>query len=100
MLYQKTNTPYIGVFKLGSGEEFIGRVVEETAISYTIEKPRCLVPTQQGLQFAPFMMLADQGANVNIPKPVIHSTPAPAWSSAYETNITGIALPQKSSIIS
>lgn len=97
---QKQNTPYIQVFKMNSGEEFIGKVVDETVVSYTITKPMCLVPAERGLQFAPFMMLADQDKPVTVPKPVIYSTPSEKLIAQYESVTSGIAIPAKSSIIS
>ena len=99
MLLNKQDTPYIRVFKLGSGEEFIGKVVSETVVSYNVSKPMCLVPTEKGLQFAPFMMLADQSSEVVIPKPVIYSAPADSLTTQYESVTSGIALPKKSAIL-
>lgn len=100
LMHPKQEVPYIGVFKLSSGDEFISRVIDENALEYTFEKPRCLVPTQNGLQFAPLMMLGDVNANVIIPKPLIHTKPSDALLSQYESVISGIVLPKKSSIIS
>lgn len=100
MLRSIQEVPYIGVFKLSSGDEFISRVVEETSTEYTFEKPRCLVPTQNGLQFAPLMMLGDVNANVVIPKPLIRTKPSDALLSQYESVISSILLPKKSGIIS
>lgn len=95
----KTQCPYIGTFKLSSGEEFICKVVEETDTSYAVLKPLCLVSTQQGVQFAPLLLLGSPDERVHIPKPVIHSLPAESQISQYESMTSGIALPKKSSII-
>ena len=100
MLLQKQTLPYIGVFKLNSGEEFIGTVVEESMVSYTISKPRCLVQTDKGLQFAPLIMMADLEGTAVVPKPVITAAPNPGLLTQYESLISGIALPAKSGIIS
>lgn len=99
MLQNKQEVPFIGVFKLSSGEEFIGKVIEETVVSYIVSKPRCLVQAQQGLSFAPLMMLGDPSANVSVPKPVIHTRPMEALSTQYESSISGISIPQKSAIL-
>ena len=100
MLQQKQQTlPYIGVFKLNSGEEFIAKVVDETMVSLTVSKPLCMVPTERGYQFAPLMMMADLDANVQIPKPVMQGKPNDQLLNQYESATSGIALPQKSSII-
>ena len=100
MLQQKQqDTPYIGIFKLSSGEEFIGKVINETMMAYTITKPLCLVPTERGTQFAPLMMLGDPDQPVTVPKPIIHCKPHETLIGQYESITTGIALPQKSGII-
>ncbi len=91
--------PYIQVFKLGTGEEFIAKVTEETMISYTVTKPLCMVPTESGLRFAPLMMMANMDKSVSIPKPVIHAEPATELEQQYESVTTGVALPKKQGII-
>ena len=100
MLLKKQNTvPYVGVFKIASGEEFIGRVVAESATMYTISKPLCMVGTDKGFQFAPFIMMGNMDADVELPKPVIHTEPNTQILDQYETATSPIALPKKSSII-
>lgn len=100
MLTSKTqDTPFIGVFKLATGEEFIAKVVEETMLGYKVEKPLCMVQAERGLAFAPLMMMADSTKSINIPKPVITATPAPELAAKYEGATSTIALPKKSGII-
>lgn len=101
MLTQKQKTtPYISVFKLHTGEELIATVIEETSTELIVKHPLCMVPTDKGMQFAPFLMMAEQGKPVTISKPVLaHTPPSPTLESQYESVTTGIALPQKSSII-
>jgi hypothetical protein len=100
MLKETIKTPYVAVFKLSSGEEFICKVTEETVDSYTVSKPLTIAQTPQGMQFVPIMILSDQNRNVTIPKPIIAGFPAPEVESQYESITTGIALPKKSAIIS
>lgn len=96
MLQQKPkDTPYIGVFKTQAGEEFIGKVVEETMIAYKVEKPLCMIGTEQGLRFAPFLMMADPDKAINVPKPVITATPPAQLESQYEQATSSIALPRR-----
>lgn len=96
MLTPKTqDTPYIGIFKTGAGEEFIGKVVEETMMAYHIKNPLCMVATQQGFQFAPFVMMADPDKPIVVPKPVITGIPADKLQEQYEQAITPIALIKK-----
>ena len=100
MLLQKQQTlPYISVFKISSGEEFITKVVSETDTSYTISKPLCMVGTDRGFQFAPFMMMADMDDDIIIPKPVIQGKPSKLLLEQYETSTSPIAMPKKSSIV-
>ena len=102
MLTQKQkNTPYIGIFKLSTGEEIITNVVEETSSSFMIKNPLCMVPTQKGYQFAPLLMMADAEKLVSLNKASVVATTLPVveLEGQYESITTGIALPQKSSII-
>jgi hypothetical protein len=101
MLKTKIELPYIGVFKLNSGEEFIGKVIEDNITSYVISKPLTIVQVPgQGPQFAPLVMMADADKPITVPKPIIAALPSAALESQYESITSGIALPQKSSIIS
>jgi len=100
MLLKKQNTvPYVGIFKIASGEEFIGKVVAETAIMYTVSKPLCMVGTDKGFQFAPFIMMGDMDADVEIPRPVIQTMPNSKILEQYESATSPIALPNTRSII-
>jgi hypothetical protein len=94
MLAQKPKeTPYIAIFKTGSGEEFIGKVVEETMLSYNVLSPLCMVATDKGFQFAPFMMMANGEEPVSIPKPIITGRPDKKLEAQYEQILSPIALP-------
>lgn len=96
MLAQKQpELPYISVFKTAAGEEFVGKVVEETTMAYHVKSPLCMVPTEQGLRFAPFIMMADPEKAITIPKPVITATPAPKLQEQYEQAISPIQLLKK-----
>lgn len=96
MLTQKPqDTPYISIFKTQAGEEFIGKVVEETMMAYTVKSPLCMVPTERGMQFAPFMFMADPDKGITIPKPMITAPAAPKLQDQYEQAITPIALIKK-----
>lgn len=100
MLIPKQQTlPYIAVFKLSSGEEFVCKVIDENAVSYTVMKPLTIGQTAKGVQFVPVLVLADQEKGIVLPKPIIRGEASPELESQYESITTGIALPQKSSII-
>ncbi len=99
LLQKQKELPYISVFKMPSGEEFLCKVIEETATHYVVSKPLTLGQTATGFKFIPVMMLADPEKNVTIPKPVMTGEPTANLESQYETMVSGIALPQKSAII-
>jgi hypothetical protein len=92
LISKPKETPYIGVFKTGTGEEFIARVTEETSDYFKVEKPLCMVGTEQGLRFAPFLMMADPDKAVILPKPMITADPAKQLQSQYEQATSSIVL--------
>lgn len=101
MLVQKQKSlPYISIFKTQSGEEFIAKVTEETMVSFTIEKPLSMVMGERGLQFAPFLMMADMEKSMTLPKPVITASPQQSVEEQYESVTSKIVVPKKQSIIS
>lgn len=97
MLKQKL--PYIAIFKTNAGEEFVAEVVEESGDAYQVKHPLCIVMGDAGVRFAPYLMMADPNHSINIPKPIITADPIESIISQYKSITTGIALPQKSSII-
>ena len=99
MLQPKQTTPYIGEFKLQTGEEIIAKVVEDNIAHIVVSKPLTIMNTQQGPQFVPVMFMADHDKPVTFPKPIIKGEPSEAVVSQYESMTTGIALPQKQSIL-
>lgn len=101
MLLQKQTTPYIRVFKLVTGEEIITKVTKEDEKNYTIEKPLQMAMTQRGLQFAPVAMMMDPDKSIELSKEkiVFQGPPVSELENQYESATTGIALPQKSGII-
>jgi hypothetical protein len=101
MLLQKKDTSYIRVFKLSTGEEIIAGVSEETSTAIMIKNPLQMVMGQRGPQFGPFMVMADPGKTISLNRSLIVATTTPLveLESQYESITTGIALPQKSSII-
>ena len=67
MLKETQQTPYISIFKLIGGEEFICKVVQETTDTYVVSKPLTIGQTSQGVHFIPVLMMADQEKDVVIP---------------------------------
>lgn len=102
MLLDKQKTlPYNLVFKLTTGEEVIAKVIADNLLEYVIEKPLQMVMGNQGPQFAPFMIMADQDKSFPINKNsiVAKGLPNPKLEEQYETLTSSIALPKKPSII-
>lgn len=95
----KSTTPYLAILKVSSGDEVIGEIVEETSEHILVKNPLVFVQTPQGVQFAPFMIMADMSTPVKIPKPVISAKPSDAVETPYRSATSGIALPQAKSII-
>ena len=102
MLTQKQkDTPYIGVFKLSTGEEIIASVIDITSEAVTIKNPLTMAVGERGLQFAPFMIMADSSKPISVTRSLVVATtyPTTGLETQYESITSGIALPQKSSII-
>ena len=96
MLVSKPQTvPYIGIFKTQAGEEFIGKIINETMDYYEVKSPLCMIATDKGFQFAPLLMMADPEKPVFVPKPTIIATPAKKLEEQYEQAITPIQLIQR-----
>jgi hypothetical protein len=101
MLVDKKKDPYIRVFKLATGEEIITKVVNETDTKYEVEKPLQLSMGDKGLQFAPISILLDFEKVMIIEKLniIYQGAASDKMENSYESATTGIALPQKGSII-
>jgi hypothetical protein len=95
LLEKPKEVPYIAIFKTAAGEEFIARVVDETIMGYKVEKPLCMVATETGLRFAPFLMMADPDKTISIPKPIITGTPENKLEEQYKQATSSIALPRR-----
>jgi len=93
--------PFVAVFKLETGEEIIAKIIHETETGYAVKNPLQMIMGQRGAQFAPWMMMADPNKAIDIKKSSIigETTAEPGLESQYESITTGIALPQKSSIV-
>ena len=85
--------PYIAVLKLPSGEELIGKIVSKTMTEYVVNKPLVLVNTQQGVQFAPLMLMADQSSDIILRNVCAEATPVKQLETDYQSAVSGIALP-------
>ena len=97
----KENLPNIKVFKMCSGEEIITKVSGVTDNEFIVENPLQLTPGPNGLQFAPYLLMAQQDKSFLLSRSAIAASANPSLEveNQYESVTTGIALPKKSSII-
>jgi len=80
--------------KLTSGEEMIGRLVEEKSDKVIIEKPRMITMMEQGLGLGPFMFSVgvDQKAVINMHTVTCITKTHVDFSKQYTEGTTGIKL--------
>ena len=63
--YKKHDTITV---KINSGDEIVGRFVEENDTTLTIQKPLALMATQQGIGLGPYAFTVPQGADIRLNK--------------------------------
>jgi len=97
----KEKLPYIRIFKMITGDEIIAKVVEETTDEFLVEKALHLVQGQQGIQFAPYLILADPDKQFSINKNLVpaNAPPVDKLVTQYLSLTSGIQIQQKGSII-
>ena len=88
-------------FKLVNGDEIVGRVVEETHDSYTINKPCTVMPSQQGLGLIQSLFTGDLNKTVALEKRFVmmHAPTIKDVENHYIKTTTGIEPVSKGSII-
>lgn len=92
----------IVVFKVSTGEEIVGKFVEEKAEGFVLDKPCTVIPSQQGIGLMQSLMCADINIKVTLNKnTVIMSAPAIDRIQAhYIQTTTGIQTQSAGGIIS
>jgi len=80
--------------KLTSGEELIGKLVEEGPMHYKVSKPMVLTAGQQGLGMAPYLFTVNPEKDVRISKSNITVCEATdkQFADTYISGTTGIAM--------
>lgn len=80
--------------KLVSGEELIGKLVEDTATHYAVERPLTLVITPKGMGLQSWLLTVDPMKTVHIPKDrvLVCEATIKDMSDQYLAGTTGIAL--------
>lgn len=82
-------------FKLVTGEEVVGRLAEETDLTYVLNKPLAIIPTPQGsLGLAPlaFSLNPQETAVLNKHAVAIHGRTLQDLASQYLEKTTGLAI--------
>jgi hypothetical protein len=100
----KENTPKICVFVINTGAEILAKVVDETDDHWIIEKPLQLVGIDKAsgkMQFGHCFVTLSVAKGIPIRKDgvITFGPPIKEVEAAYESTISEIIVPQKSSII-
>lgn len=88
------STGDVVTLKLFSGEEIIGKLVNESDTHYTIAKPLALTMSPKGMAMAPYLYTVSPNADVPVNKSaiVIIVPSDKEMADSYLTGTTGIAL--------
>jgi hypothetical protein len=93
--------------KLTSGEEVIARFIAEDNVSYGVDKIMAIVAGQKGMALSPFMFGVELDEKGFPKKPfsiaktsvLVIAEASPEITQQFNTSISGIEQPKKSSII-
>jgi hypothetical protein len=81
-------------FKLTSGEELIGKLVEETDAHYKLSRPMVIAMGQQGPGLMPYLFTVSPNADIKLSKSTVTVAEATdeAFAKQFLESTTGIAL--------
>lgn len=90
-----SNTRYdndVVSFKLLNGDEIVGRVLEDNALDWKIERPCTVVPSQKGIMLISTLFTTEPDITVNISKAqvMLHAPTAKQVKDYYIQVTTGI----------
>lgn len=88
-------------FKLNSGEELIGKVVQAGGEFIQIEEPVSIAPTQQGMQMIPSVFTAEPKGifRLNTNSIAIYAETDDSIKMKYLEATTGIKVPEKKIVL-
>jgi len=88
-------------FKMNSGEEIIGKVIEIFDTHFVVANPLSTAPTQQGLQLMPALFSIELENTVEVYRNSISIIGSPRTDvlDAYLESTTGIKVPEKKIIL-
>lgn len=88
-------------FKLNSGEELMGKFMEQTDNYVVIESPVSIGAGPKGMQFMPSLFTVDPEASVtlNINSVAIYADTEDSVKMKYIEAVTGIQIPEKKILV-
>jgi|TARA_B110000503_G_scaffold112163_1_gene168051 hypothetical protein len=88
-------------FKLNSGEEVIGKVLELTDDTVVLQDPVSIAPSPKGMQLVPSIFTADAKENVrlNTTSVSLVAKTADEVTDKYREATTGITVPEKKLVL-
>ena len=88
-------------FKLVNGDEVVAKIVSEDMISFTVNRPCTIVPSQQGLGLMQSMFSSDINKDIELRKEhvMMHAPVIKQMSDHYFQTTTGIQPVTKGSLI-
>lgn len=97
----KFETGEIFTVKLTSGEELIGRIVEQTDDTIELTEPVSVAPGPQGMGLVPSLFTSERGKNVIVNRGAItmYCTTDESIQAKYIEATTGITTPTKKIIM-
>lgn len=88
-------------FKLTNGDELVGKLVEDTALEFRIDRPCTVVPSQKGIMLIASLFTASPDIKVSISKShvLLHAPTAKEVQDYYIQVTTGIKPVSAGSIV-
>jgi hypothetical protein len=104
MLINKSNSYTPGdvvTFRLVTGEEILGRLVEDQADCFIIERPMSLVPSGQGLAMMPLAMTIELNNKIQLQKNhvIVHGATRKEAVDGYTEATTNIKVVRGGSLV-
>jgi len=79
-------------FKLSNGDEIVGRIIEDSALEWKVERPLTVVPNQKGIMLIASLFTADPDIKITLHKNhvLMHAPSAKQVCDYYIEVTTGI----------
>jgi hypothetical protein len=101
MLVNNIKTGSVYSWKMNSGEEIIGKVLEVTDTTVTLQEPVSVAPGPQGMGLMPSLFTADNNATyvLNLACVAMMAQTADSVKDKYIEATTGLKIPEKKLIL-